>query len=77
MHYDKAETMRALELLEQRLREFEVEPGPTEPDPIYLLWQRHLQIMREEAATLRLLLETNRRDEVGGSQAPAVRPAPA
>ncbi|QJW84347.1 hypothetical protein HK414_12910 [Ramlibacter terrae] len=56
MYHDKAETLRALQLPEGKLREYEAQPGPGPSDPTYPLWTRHLQVMREEASVLRTQL---------------------
>ena len=53
MYHDKTETLRALRLLEQKLREYEDQPGPGPSDPVYPPWSRLLQLMREEAMALR------------------------
>ncbi len=60
MSYDKCEVLRAVQLLEQRLRAYESTPSPGKSDPVRFLWQRHLQLMREEASTLRRQLLEDR-----------------
>lgn len=57
MYHDKTQTLRALQLLEHKLREYEDQPGPGPSDRTYPLWSRHLQVMREEAAALRERLQ--------------------
>lgn len=53
---DIHERVKALQLLDERLHDFEQVAGPAVNDPIYPLWRHHLQVMREEASALRVQL---------------------